>query len=88
MKRETGNGIPGGLAGTLLLVTTGCAFSGAAHGPGVTTQGLLREMIDLPGLAESPAPEFKLVQFSSYDRASKSPTEEWFANNDRGQSRR
>lgn len=85
MKRDTGNGILGGLAATLLIITTGCSFSGAAHGPGVTTQGLLREMIDLPGLAETPEPEFKLVQFSSYDRASKSPKEEWFANNDRGQ---
>ena len=42
-------------------------------------------MTDLAGMAEFPSPEYKCEQFSSYDRKSKSPTEEWFANGDAGQ---
>ena len=43
------------------------------------------EMTDLAGLAEFPQPAYTCKQFSSYDRKSKSPTEEWFANADAGQ---
>jgi len=42
-------------------------------------------MTDLARLAEFPNPAFTCRQFSSYDRKSKSPTEDWFANHDRGQ---
>jgi hypothetical protein len=51
----------------------------------VTTRSLLAEMTDLAGLSEFPDPPFTCRQFSSYDRASKSPEEGWFANADRGQ---
>jgi hypothetical protein len=56
----------------------GCA------GPKVTTQSLLAEMTDLAALAGYPAPPFTCRQFSSYDRAAKSPEENWFANGDAG----
>jgi hypothetical protein len=49
----------------------------------IDTGVLLREMIDLPRLAEFPQPAFKTVQFSSYDRQSSLPGGPgWFANND------
>ncbi len=51
----------------------------------VTTQALLTEMTDLAGMAEFPSPAYTCKQFSSYDRAAKSPTENWFANGDCGQ---
>ncbi len=56
----------------------------AADAPPVTTESLLRQMSSLSGLAEFPDPPFVCRQFSSYDRASKSPAEDWFANHDRG----
>ena len=42
-------------------------------------------MTNLTGLAEYPDPPFTCKQFSSYDRKSKSPDEDWFANADCGQ---
>ncbi len=51
----------------------------------VTTATLLREMTDLKAMAEFPDPPYTCKQFSSYDRKSKSPTEDWFANADCGQ---
>jgi hypothetical protein len=42
-------------------------------------------MTNLAGMAEFPIPAYTCRQFSSYDRASKSPEQDWFANNDRGQ---
>jgi len=42
-------------------------------------------MTDLASLAEFPSPAYTCKQFSSYDRAAKSPTENWFANGDCGQ---
>jgi hypothetical protein len=68
------------VAGTLLSAATGAATPEA-----ITTEMLLGEMTDLAGLAEFPNPAYTCRQFSSYDRASKSPDEDWFANNDRGQ---
>jgi hypothetical protein len=53
--------------------------------PEVTTASLLEEMTDLSGMALFPSPPYTCRQFSSYDRASRSPTEGWFANNDCGQ---
>lgn len=51
----------------------------------VTFESLLDEMVRMPTLGEYPQPAFICRQFSSYDRASKSPTQDWFANNDAGQ---
>jgi hypothetical protein len=51
----------------------------------VTTASLIQEMTSLAGLAEWPNPPYTCKQFSSYDRKSKSPTEDWFANGDAGQ---
>ena len=48
----------------------------------VSLSSLLDEMTDRAALAKFPEPAFTLKQFSSYDRASKSPTEGWFANRD------
>jgi hypothetical protein len=66
------------------LVALGSAGTATAARP-ITTGSLLDEMTDLARLAEFPAPGYTCRQFSSYDRASKSPTENWFANNDCGQ---
>jgi parallel beta-helix repeat protein len=52
--------------------------------PGVSVESLLAEMGDLDRLARPPAPGVTVRQFSSYDRASKSPNENWFANGDAG----
>lgn len=50
----------------------------------VTTAGLLSDMVQLDGMAEFPVPGYSARQFSSYDRASKSRSEDWFANGDAG----
>ncbi len=50
----------------------------------ITTESLLEELTDLERLAELPQPAYVTKQFSSYDRASKSPKENWFANGDAG----
>lgn len=56
------------------------------RGAQVTTAKLLDEMTNLAALAEFPSPSYRTRQFSSYDRASKSPgNDAWFANDDRGQ---
>jgi len=74
----------------LAALATACWMAGAAlpsvaAAPTITTARLLNEMTDLAGLAEFPSPAYTCTQFSSYDRKSKSPTVEWFANNDAGQ---
>jgi hypothetical protein len=49
----------------------------------VTTETLLREMLDLEHLTRFPAPAYKTVQFSSYDRLSVAPyAPNWSANAD------
>lgn len=49
----------------------------------ITTQSLLKELYDLPLLAEYPEPYFISRQFSSYDRHSVAPDAPgWFANGD------
>jgi hypothetical protein len=53
--------------------------------PAVSTKSLLHQMVDLSELAEFPDPPYVSAQFSSYDRAAKSPEDNWFANDDRGQ---
>ena len=60
------------------------AAGGVAAKP-ITTESLLDDMTNLRGMAEFPEPAYTCKQFSSYDRASKSPAEDWFANADCGQ---
>ncbi|MDO4856844.1 MAG: DUF2961 domain-containing protein [Thermoguttaceae bacterium] len=50
----------------------------------VSLESLLDEMLDRQAVLK-PGPEFTCRQFSSYDRAAKSPTENWFANGDASQ---
>jgi len=71
-------------AAVAIAVIFGSALS-AADPVRITTRSLLSEMIDLAGMAEFPAPVYTCKQFSSYDRASKSASENWFANADCGQ---
>lgn len=53
------------------------------QGQTVTTGTLIEELTDLRKLAEFPVPEFRSVQYSSYDRSSVSPDKPgWFANSD------
>jgi hypothetical protein len=54
-----------------------------AEPPPVTTGSLIREMVDLRRLSELPDPSYRTVQFSSYDRRSRFPSQPgWFANSD------
>ena len=69
--------------GAALLATLTASAPAAALQP-LTTAALIEEMTDLAAVAEFPSPAYTCKQFSSYDRASKSPTENWFANNDCG----
>ncbi len=71
---------------TPLLCWCSCALLSvsalAADGP-ITTDTLLREMIDTVRLANYPAPSYRTVQYSSYDRRSNTPEgPDWFANSD------
>jgi len=52
----------------------------------VSVSTIFAEMNNLAALAELPDPPFTCKQFSSYDRASKTPDDRqgWFANDDRG----
>jgi len=71
------------LVGLAALIALTMSTVGASA-PTVTTATLLREMTDLAGMAEFPEPAYTCRQFSSYDRKSKSPKEDWFANGDSG----
>jgi hypothetical protein len=55
-----------------------------APGPQIGIRELLPEMSDMERLAYRPDPWYTCAQASSYDRNSKSPTEDWFANWDAG----
>ncbi len=66
----------------LLLLTLGVTAAAAQE---VTFASLLDEMVDRQAICRYPEPFYLCRQFSSYDRAAKSPTEDWFANGDRGQ---
>ncbi len=62
-----------------MALLSGCwlafvATTSAAPVQPITTAGLLQDMTDLAGMAEFPNPAYTCKQFSSYDRASKSPT--------------
>ncbi len=74
------------LSGLLVLhALTLLLFTGQSYGGAITVGSLLAEMTDLAGMAEFPSPAYTCKQFSSYDRAAKSPKENWFANADCGQ---
>jgi len=70
----------------ILALLCSCALSRALlaqAGEEITTESLLREMSALERLASWPEPAFRTIQFSSYDRRSKSPDAPgWFANSD------
>jgi hypothetical protein len=52
----------------------------------ITTGSLLEELIDREALVKFPSPAYTIKQFSSYDRASVSPTNDgWFGNDDNNQ---
>jgi hypothetical protein len=51
----------------------------------VSLSSLLNEMVDYDAVTRFPEPAFVCVQASSYDRAAKSPSENWFANGDASQ---
>ncbi len=76
-----------------LLSLLGCAakdtgpcitYAPPAAGAPVTTGTLLGELTDLAALTRRPDPPFTTRQFSSNDRAARSPQENWFANADHG----
>lgn len=53
------------------------------QGQTITMNELLDEMVDLNRLPEISSPNYRTVQFSSYDRRSKTPADTtWFANED------
>ena len=71
----------------LVLMTFICALilsNGCSHNRSVVTTGsLFEEMIDMTALAKFPDPEFRMVQFSSFDHRSALPGgPDWFANAD------
>lgn len=71
-----------------VLLFLGAAWQTSAGSEGmVTLDTLLDAMIDRDTLARFPDPSYTCMQFSSYDRASKTPEDHdgWFANRDHGQ---
>lgn len=68
----------------LALVLGSVVLGATAMGQSVSVKSLLRDMTDLSRLAQRPKPAYSEAQASSYDRAAKSPTENWFANGDNG----
>ncbi len=70
-----------------VMLCLACIWSVASScraGEKINVASLLNEMTDLAGMAEFPSPAYTCKQFSSYDRAAKSPEENWFANADCG----
>lgn len=60
-------------------------FTAVTEAQTVSLSSLLDEMLDRDARTRFPNPAYTCVQASSYDRASKSPTENWFANGDAAQ---
>lgn len=70
-----------------MIAATLCCLLGLAHpiqhASPVTTGSLFEEMIDFETLSRLPDPWYRTVQFSSYDRRSRTPGgPDWFANSD------
>lgn len=76
--------LPRRLSGLWLTIFAFALAVGAADKPVVNTASLLDDLTNLAGMAEFPNPAYTCKQFSSYDPKSKSPKEEWFANDDCG----
>jgi hypothetical protein len=72
------------LTALFLLAWSSVVLAGSQGGPSaITTGSLFEEMVDLANLARFPAPAYRTVQFSSYDRRSSLPGGPgWFANSD------
>lgn len=70
---------------SLAVLVAGCLATAASAASTISTESLLDDLIDLQRLTKLPDPAYTTKQFSSWDRASKSPTQEWFANADCGQ---
>ena len=67
------------LLGLIFVLSTACGGSR----PQVTVGSLFEEMADLEALARFPDPDFRTIQFSSFDRRSRVPGgPDWFANAD------
>ena len=70
-----------------MLCCLGIAVGATSAAEVISLASLLPEMTDLSRMAEFPSPAYTCRQFSSYDRASKTPEDPkgWFANGDAGQ---
>ncbi|MEP0766208.1 MAG: DUF2961 domain-containing protein [Fimbriimonadia bacterium] len=66
------------------LIATSLVAIAQASVP-ITVDRLISDMTSLDRLTRFPHPPYITRQASSYDRAAKSPTENWFANGDAGQ---
>ena len=65
-----------------LIVSVSCQ-TGTAGRKKITTGSLFEEMIDMVNLTHYPAPSYRTVQYSSFDRRSNIPGgPDWFANAD------
>ncbi len=72
-----------------LLMAAVCLLSSCKNETVITFRSLLREMTSAETLTRYPTPDYRLVQFSSYDRRSIHPDSAgWYANNDCRRPRR
>lgn len=71
----------------MLAVLCATLAVAARGGEEISVKSLLADMTDLGRMTEFPSPAYTCKQFSSYDRASKTPDDPktWFANGDSGQ---
>jgi hypothetical protein len=67
-----------------LLLGLALWMAGSASAAQITVESLLKEMVDRDAMARFPDPAYTCRQFSSYDRAKKTPADPkgWFANGD------
>lgn len=68
-----------------VVVALCLCVSGIARAQEISVNSLLPEMVDLSRLTRRAKPSFTAAQASSYDRKSKDPQTDWFANADAGQ---
>ena len=65
------------------MLCVAVVFAASAQCQTITFGSLVDEMIDLHRLAQYPEPGYKTIQFSSYDRRSKTPGgPDWYENSD------
>ena len=66
-----------------MIMAVACLLSSCKNETVITFRSLLREMACAETLTRYPSPDYRLVQFSSYDRSSIHPDSAgWYANND------